>query len=135
MPTLLYYKKKWILTILDDYSSFATIATLHKKSDASQALQSFIALMQRKLNSKVITIRSDRGGEFTSNELTQFLQKEGIERQFSAPHLHQQNGRAERLNRTLTEKAECLRLHASCPHTWWEFAFDTATHIYIITHH
>ena len=55
---------------------------------------------------------------------------QGIERQFSAPHAHQQNGRAERLNRTLTEKAECLRLFAYCPRSWWEFAFNMATHVY-----
>ena len=48
----------------------------------------------------------------------------------SAPHVHQQNGRAERLNNTILEKSESMRLHASCPESWWEFSFETAIHIY-----
>ena len=44
--------------------------------------------------------------------------------------VHQQNGRAERLNRTLLEKAQSMRLEACLPDSWWEFAFATATHVY-----
>ena len=48
----------------------------------------------------------------------------------SALHVHQQNGRAERLNNTILEKSESMRLHASCPESWWEFSFETAIHVY-----
>ena len=51
----------------------------------------------------------------------------------STPHVHQQNGRAERLNWTLLEKAQSMRLEAYLPDSWWEFAFATATHVYNCT--
>jgi hypothetical protein len=48
----------------------------------------------------------------------------------SVPHAHQQNGRAERIIRTLMEKAETMRLQACLPQSWWEFALDHTTHVY-----
>jgi transposase InsO family protein len=77
-----------------------------------------------------MTSRSDRGGEFLSHEFIDWLKTKGIKHHLSAPHVHQQNGHAERLNNTLLEKAECMRLHASCPKSWWEFVLDTALHVY-----
>ena len=65
--------------------------------------------------------------------LTQFItlmKENGIEVQQSIPHAHQQNGRAERLIRTLRKKAETMRLEACLPQSWWEFALDHATHVY-----
>jgi hypothetical protein len=60
----------------------------------------------------------------------QWLHSKGVQRQFSTPHIHQQNGRAERLNQTIHDKAESMRLFASCPQIWWEFSYMTALHVY-----
>jgi hypothetical protein len=54
----------------------------------------------------------------------------GIIHEYSAPHIHTQNGRAEALNRIILEKAESMRTHAECPQSWWEFSFHAAVHIY-----
>ena len=48
----------------------------------------------------------------------------------SVPHMHQQNGRAERLNRTLIEKAQALRFEACLPQSYWEFSVEFAIHVY-----
>ena len=40
LPTLSYSKYKWIITFLDDHSSFCNIAFLHKKSEATDAIKS-----------------------------------------------------------------------------------------------
>ena len=53
-----------------------------------------------------------------------------IKHELSAPHVHQQNGRAERLNETILKKANTLLLESGCPKSWWSFAFETAVHIY-----
>lgn len=42
----------------------------------------------------------------------------------------QQNGRAERFNRTLMEKAQALHFDACLPQNWWEFAVEYAVHVY-----
>src|SRR3981081_4688720 len=129
MPVLSYHKYKYVLTILDDYSSYAFTKNLASKSDAAKALEGFIPFVDMQLDAKIRHIRSDRGGEFMSGKFQTYLQEQGIVHEATVPHLHQQNGRAERINRTLTEKAECLRLQAYCPMMWWQFAFDTATYI------
>jgi hypothetical protein len=45
----------------------------------------------------------------------------------SIPYAHQQNGRAERIIRTISEKAETMRLQACIPQSWWEFAVEHST--------
>ena len=73
---------------------------------------------------------SDAGGEYTSTAFLIMMKEKGITVLQSVPHAHQQNGRAERLNRTLSDRAESLRLQACLPPSWWEFALDHATHVY-----
>ncbi|GJU63235.1 zinc finger, CCHC-type containing protein [Tanacetum coccineum] len=50
---------------------------------------------------KVRMLRTDRGGEFTSNEFTKYCKENGIARQLTAPYSPQQNGVVERRNRTI----------------------------------
>jgi hypothetical protein len=48
----------------------------------------------------------------------------------TAPHAHQQNGRAERAIRTISEKGASLRFTACLPPSWWEFWINHAVHLY-----
>src|SRR6266568_3859302 len=107
-PIESYHKKRWVLTILDDYSSYAHVALLHSKSETMQYMQSYVTMMENQTNKKLKIFQSDQGGEFKSHEFNNYLQSKGIVRQQSAPHIHQQNGRAERLNQTLLEKVEAM---------------------------
>ncbi|PIL22579.1 hypothetical protein GSI_15268 [Ganoderma sinense ZZ0214-1] len=58
------------------------------------------------------------------------LKDKGIEIIPSAPHIHQQNGRAERIIRTLMDKSEAMRHDACIPQSWWEFSFEHAAHLH-----
>ena len=58
------------------------------------------------------------------------LKDRGIEIIPSAPHIHQQNGRAEHIIHTIMEKGEAMRHDACIPQSWWEFSFEHATHVY-----
>ena len=73
---------------------------------------------------------SDAGGKYTSTAFTAMMKEKGITVLQSVPHAYQQNGRTKRLNRTLSDKAESLRMQACLPPSWWEFALDHATHVY-----
>ena len=112
-----------------DFSSYTWIGLLTLKSNALQ----FFTNWYNKVNdpsNRILYLRSDRGGEFINQAFNQFLSEKGITHQKSSPHVHQQNGRVERMNQTLTDKAESMRLDAHCPKSWWEFAFETAVHVY-----
>ena len=76
---------------------------------------------------------SDMGGEFTSTRLQEKLTELGIKIFHSVPHMPQQNGRAEHINRTIFEKSEAMRHFACLPKSWWEFCVDMQ-YMYTIEH-
>jgi len=129
-PTESYHKYKYAIVFLDDYSSKAWTANLRTKDAALPATKKFIAMVETQYKTNIIEWMSDAGGEYKSKAFLELLKDKGIRISQSIPYVHQQNGRAERLIRTLTEKAETLRFQACLPQSWWEFAFDYATHVY-----
>ena len=73
---------------------------------------------------------TDAGGEYKSIDLQNKFKHLGIISCTSVPHMHQQNGRAERLNLTLMEKAQPMRFVSCLPQNWWEFSVEYAVHVY-----
>ena len=61
------------------------------------------AEVENQLDKKIKRLRSDRDGEYSTNTLEAFCEKNGIIHEVSAPYTPQQNGVAERKNRTLKE--------------------------------
>jgi hypothetical protein len=124
------------IDMLDDYSSYATIYLLRHKSETAKCIKHYHSYMENqfhkgKYGKHVLkALRSDRGGEFISELLEGYFKENGINHQTSVPHISQQNGRAERINRTLMDKAESMRHNSATPESWWEFAIETATHVY-----
>ena len=68
---------------------------------------------------QVKCLRSDGGGEYFSNEFTDFLREQGIKRQFTCRYTLQQNGVAERKNRHIAEVARALMNEKNMPHYFW----------------
>nr|GEY74250.1 retrovirus-related Pol polyprotein from transposon TNT 1-94 [Tanacetum cinerariifolium] len=71
--------------------------------ETSPILKTFITGLENQLRLKVKVIRSDNGTEFKIFDLNQFCELKGIKREFSVPRTPQQNGIAERKNKTLIE--------------------------------
>ncbi|KAG9446276.1 hypothetical protein H6P81_012404 [Aristolochia fimbriata] len=92
---------------------------------------SFIDDFSRKVRTgkEVKCLRTDNGGEFTGRDFKDFCKNEGIVRHFTTPGTLQQNGVAERMNRTLLEKERCMRLLAELPKVFWAEAVNTACYI------
>jgi len=59
--------------------------------------------MKKNMGWKIKVLRSDHGGEYTSDPFLQQCRDEGIERHFTVRDISQQNGMAERMNRTLLQ--------------------------------
>ena len=113
LPTISYHKYKYFVTFLDDYSSHCWVILLKQKSDTIRAIDDFLALVRTQHNALVKQFMTDAGGEYKNFNLSNKFKELGISHQMSIPHMHQQNERAERLNRTLIEKAQALRFEAS----------------------
>uniref|UniRef100_A0A2N9I2Y6 CCHC-type domain-containing protein n=1 Tax=Fagus sylvatica TaxID=28930 RepID=A0A2N9I2Y6_FAGSY len=78
---------------------------------------------------KIKCLRTDNGTEYRDGDFLKFCEEHGIKRHFTVRKTPQQNGVAERLNRTITETARCLRLNAELPKIFWAEAVDMACYI------
>ena len=78
---------------------------------------------------KIKCLRTDNGGEYTDGEFLTFCKQEGIQRQFTVAYTPQQNGVAERMNRTLTERIRAMLRTAGLPNSFWAEAAKTACYI------
>jgi Integrase core domain len=104
-----YNNYKFFILFFDDCTSFGWIVLLRRKSEADPVIRQFIAMVKNQFNKVIHEFMIDAGGEFKSNELRTFLKELGINILTSVPHMHQQNGHAERFIRTIVKK---LRLSA-----------------------
>lgn len=66
------------------------------------------ARVENEIGKKLKCLKSDRGGEFTSNKFNEYCDEHGIKRQLTAPRKPQQNGIGERRNRSIVECARTL---------------------------
>nr|GEZ13514.1 ribonuclease H-like domain-containing protein [Tanacetum cinerariifolium] len=84
---------------------------------------------ENQLSLKVKVIRSDNGTEFKNNDLNQFCGMKGIKREFGVPRTPQQNGIAERKNRTLIKAARTMLADLLLPIPFWAEAVNTACYV------
>ncbi|KAJ9535203.1 hypothetical protein OSB04_un001716 [Centaurea solstitialis] len=122
-------KKSYCLVIIDDYSRFTWVFFLRTKDETSGLIKSFVKRVENQTNLKVKVIRSDNGTEFKNADLNSFCDEKGIEKQYSAPRTPQQNGVAERRNRTLIEAARTMLADSKLPITFWAEAVNTACYV------
>lgn len=120
---------RYFLTFIDDYTRKVFVYFLHNKSDVFTKFKEFKALVENQLTLKIKCIRTDNGKEYLSNEFSDYLKKTGIIHQTSNPYTPQQNGLAERMNRTLMERARCMLINASLQKQYWAEAVYTAAYI------
>ncbi|RVW58633.1 Retrovirus-related Pol polyprotein from transposon TNT 1-94 [Vitis vinifera] len=84
---------------------------------------------RKKTGLKVKCLSSDNGGEYIDGGFSEYCAAQGIRMEKTIPGTPQQNGVAERMNRTLNERARSMRLHAGLPKTFWADAVSTAAYL------
>lgn len=78
---------------------------------------------------RITVLRTDRGGEYMSDEFKKYLQNLGIKHELTVANSPQQNGVAERMNRTLVESARAMIYHAGLPKSFWAEALYATVYI------
>ncbi|GKB88939.1 putative ribonuclease H-like domain-containing protein [Tanacetum coccineum] len=99
------------------------------KDETSGILKSFITGVENLIDQRVKVIRCDNGTEFKNKEMNQFCERKGIKREFSVARTPQQNGVAERKNRTLIEAARTMLADSKLPTTFWAEVVNTACYV------
>nr|GEV68686.1 putative ribonuclease H-like domain-containing protein [Tanacetum cinerariifolium] len=112
-----------------DYSRFTWVFFLATKDETNLILKIFITGIKNQLSLKVKIIKSDNGTEFKNHDLNRFFGVKGIKREFSVPRTPQQNGIAERKNKTLIEAARTMLLDSLLPVPCWAQAVNTACYV------
>ena len=110
-----------LLLFIDDFSQCCAVYFLKSKSEVPEKFKEFEARVYNDCGLNIGTLRSDNGGEYLSKEFRAYLKSKG---QLTVPHSPEQNGVAERMNRTLMEMA-----HAGLPDKYWTEAVDVAAYI------
>jgi transposase InsO family protein len=119
---------KYGLVIVDDYSRFTWVFFLQDKSKTQEVLKKFLKRAQNEFDVKVKKIRSDNGTEFKNTQVEDFLDKEWIKHEFSAPYTPQQNEVVEKKNRTLIEMARIMLDEYKTLDQFWAETVNTACH-------
>ncbi|GJZ24113.1 putative ribonuclease H-like domain-containing protein [Tanacetum coccineum] len=122
--------KKYCLVVTDDYSRFTWVFFLTTKDETNEILKNFIKEIENLVDKKVKIIRSNNGTEFKNKVMDDFCREKGIKREYSVARTPQQNGVAERRNRTLIEAARTMLADSKLPTTFWAEAVSTACYVH-----
>ena len=120
---------KYFITFIDDYTRFTIVYFLKNKSEAFKAFTSYKALVENQSQFKIKIIRTDNGGEYFSKEWIFFCNTHGIRHEYTVPYNPQQNGVAERKNRTLLDASRSMLQVAGLPNQFWQEAVATACYL------
>ncbi|CAN1750023.1 Retrovirus-related Pol polyprotein from transposon TNT 1-94, partial [Linum perenne] len=121
--------KRYILSFIDDFSRKTWVYFLHEKSETLVTFKNFKAFVEKETGAYIICLRTDRGGEFNSNDFEEFCQSQGIRRQLTAAYTPQQNGVAERKNRTIMNAVRSMLSERQVPKLFWPDAVRWCVHI------
>lgn len=121
--------KKYILTVIDDFTHYTMIYLLKNKYEVTEVLINYVNKVERQKNLKVNKIRCDNGREYINKKLKNWVCKKGVELDCTIPHTPQLNGTAERMNRTIMEKARSLLFDSNMKKNMWGEAAYTAVYL------
>src|SRR5438132_6908191 len=121
--------KKYFMTLIDDSSRFCYVYLLKTKDEALDYFKMYKAEVENQLDRKIKRLRSDRGGEYFSNEFNLFCSEHGIIHERMPPYSPQSNGVAERKNRTLTDLVNAMLDTTGLSKAWWGEPILTVCHV------
>eukprot|EP00253_Pinus_taeda_P035295 PITA_35295 len=122
--------KQYFLTFIDDFTRKTWVYFLKNKSEVFEKFQNFKALVENQSGLRIKVLRIDRGGEYISKEFLRFCRENGIHKKFTARYTPQQNGVAERKNRTIMDMARSMLKAKHLPNDYWAEAVNCAAYIY-----
>ena len=120
---------EYFLTFIDDKTRYVRVYFLKHKDEVFQRFVEWKALVEKSSGHQVKILRTDNGGEYTSTQFESFLRAEGIRHERTVLKTPEQNGIAERLNRTLVETVRLMLIDAKLLHQLWAEVLSTAVHL------
>ena len=121
---------EYFLTFIDDKTHYIWVYVLKHKHEVFDRFQEWKAQVEKSTGCSLKILRSDNGGEYTSNEFRSYLKTEGVRHELTVPKSPEQNGVAERrMNCTLVEMVRAMLSDSRLPQQFWAEALSTAVYL------
>ena len=130
---------RWVKSLQEEQNTSSRLSTTthgmpgsilsEQRIKCLSGLYSGKLLLKKSSGKKLRTLRTDNGGEFTSTQFGTFLKTEGIRHERTIPKMPEQNGVAERLNRTLVEMYRSMLLDTKLSKKYWAESVSTAVYL------
>lgn len=122
-------KSRYFVTFTDDYTRASMVYCIENKSDVFEIFKQYVAMAESYHGVKVASLKSDNGGEYSSNNFKNFCKEKGIRIRYTVPYNPEMNSISERLNRTLQEKARSMLLASGIDWRFWNEAVVAANYL------
>ncbi|GJY40372.1 retrotransposon protein, putative, ty1-copia subclass [Tanacetum coccineum] len=119
----------YFVTFTDDFSRYGYVYLLKHKHEVFETFKVFQKEVENQLDKTIKSLRSDRGGEYMSQEFFYHLKDHGFIAHHTPPYTPQHNGVSERRNRTLLDMVRSMMSQTTLPKSFWDYALETATRI------
>jgi len=110
---------RYFVTFIDDFTHFACVYPIKKKSEVFEAMKEYEAMVTAKFGLSISKLSVDQGREYCSKEQLAWYKQKGVQLEATMAYSPQQNGVAERFNRTLVEKVRSMLIESSVPRRLW----------------
>lgn len=120
---------RYFVIFVDDFSRKVFLYVIKEKSEVFEKFVEFQTMVENQIDEKIKILRSDNGLEFVNKKMQNYLKAKGIKHQTTPPYTPEQNGLAERMNRSLVEKARCMLFDANLKSSFWAEAVSTAAYL------
>ncbi|GJZ03743.1 retrotransposon protein, putative, ty1-copia subclass, partial [Tanacetum coccineum] len=119
----------YFITFTDDYSRYGYIYLLKHKHEVFETFKVFKNEVENQLGKTIKALRSDRGGEYISQEFKDYLKPYRIVQQLTPSYTPQHNGVSERRNHTLLDMVRSMMNLTTLPLSFWDYALESAARI------
>jgi len=120
---------RYVITFIDDYSRWCEIRLLRRKDEVLTAFKDFKMKIENYHSKRIKFLQTDNGKEYCNTKFNNFLRESGIQRRLTVTHTPEQNGVAERRNRTLLDMTRCLLIDSGLSQSFWGEAISTANYL------
>ncbi|GKU98369.1 hypothetical protein SLEP1_g11381 [Rubroshorea leprosula] len=129
MNTMSNGNNRYFLTFIDDFTRKIWVYLLQRKSEVFDCFKKFKVHVEKQSGHLIKMLRTDGGGEYTSNEFNKFCEEQGIKHEITFPYTPQHNGVAERKNRTIMDMTRSLLKAKGMPNSFWGEAVSCSVYL------
>nr|GEW69123.1 retrotransposon protein, putative, Ty1-copia subclass [Tanacetum cinerariifolium] len=119
----------YFITFTDDFSHYGYVYLLKHKHEVIETFKVFQKEVENQLGKTIKSLRSDRGGEYMSQEFLDHLKDHGVIAHRTPPYTPQHNGVSERRNKTLLDMVRSMTSQTTLSRSFWDYALETAARI------